>query len=36
MKNKSDENKLIASLAVFRELYDSKKNVYEIINGHKK
>lgn len=31
MKNCKEENKLLASLAVFRELYDSKKDVYEVI-----
>ena len=31
-KMKLDESKCLASLAVFRELHDSKKDVYEIIS----
>ena len=31
MKNIDNESRLLASLAVFRELYDSKKEVYGII-----
>ncbi len=31
MKDNKDESKLLASLAVFRELYDSKKDIYSII-----
>lgn len=31
MKTKNQESKLLASLALFRELYDSKKDIYEVI-----
>ena len=31
MKSSKEESKLLASLAVFRELYDSKKDVYGVI-----